>query len=473
MIRMGITMRVKFLGAARQVTGSRYLLEIGDLRLLVDCGMFQERAYLGRNWEPSPIPPESIAYLLLTHAHVDHCGLIPKLVHEGFAGTVLATAATRDLAEIVLHDAAHIQAEDVVFKQKRHKREGRTGPYPLVPLYTPDDVESAMGLFQPVAYEEPRALNGQVSVTYRDGGHILGSAMLELSVRLDGQRRTVVFSGDIGEWNKPIIRDPTVFDQADYVVMESTYGDRDHEGVQAVEDQLCEVINETVHRGGNIVIPTFAIERAQELMYYLGRLVRQDRIPHLMVFLDSPMAVDATKVFRRHRECMDEDAVGLLRAGKPLLRFPGMKLIRETNDSKAINRIKGSCIIMAGSGMCTAGRIKHHLVNNIGRRESTILFAGYQAVGTLGRQIVEGNTRVRILGAEHPVKARVAQIHGLSGHAGRSSLLRWAGGLQSPPRILLVTHGEEDAANQLAESIRAKHGWRVEVPRYLDEFELD
>lgn len=466
-------MKLQFLGATRQVTGSRYYLEIGGLRLLVDCGMYQERAYLARNWEPSPVPLDQIDYVLLTHAHVDHCGLIPKLVRDGFAGVILATSATRDLAELVLADAAHIQAEDVFFKQKRHAREQRKGPYPLLPLYTPADVEQAMGLFRTVQYDQPTPLDDRATVTFRDAGHILGSAMLELSIRGNGQARTVVFSGDIGEWDKPIIRDPSVFDHADYVVMESTYGAREHDGVGEVEEQLVEVINNTVDRGGNVIIPTFAIERAQELMYYLGRLVRADRIPHLMVFLDSPMAVDATEVFRRHRECMDEEAIKLLDSGQAPCRFPGLSLIRDTDESKAINRIRGSCIIMAGSGMCTAGRIKHHLVNNVSRPENTILFAGYQAVGTLGRLILDGEKKVRIHGSEHRVKARVAQIHGLSGHAGRKSLLRWVGHLQAPPRRLFITHGDEDASASLAGLIRSEHGWPVEVPSYRDAFELD
>jgi metallo-beta-lactamase family protein len=466
-------MKIQFLGAQRQVTGSRYFLEAQGLRLLVDCGMYQERAFLPRNWEPSLIPVDKIDYILLTHAHLDHCGLIPKLVREGFKGTILATTATVDLAEIVLKDSAHVQAEDILFKQKRHAREGRVGPYPLVPLYGPEDVEKAIKLFRPAAYDELVKLSDGVSVTFHDAGHILGSAMIELSIGHDGDARTVIFSGDIGEWDRPIIRDPSVFDHADYIVMESTYGDRDHEDVDKVEEQLCSVINETVRKGGNIVIPTFAIERAQELLYHFARLIRGNQIPHLMIFLDSPMAVDVTEVFRRHRECMDEETLQLLDADRPSDRFAGLKLVRETSESKAINLIKGSCIIMAGSGMCNAGRIKHHLANNVARRESTILFVGYQAIGTLGRQLLDGMKKVRIHGVEHRVRARVTQIQGLSGHAGRSSLLKWVDHFSSAPRRLFITHGEEDAAMQLAEMIRTRRGWNVEVPHYRDECELD
>jgi metallo-beta-lactamase family protein len=465
-------MKIQFLGATRQVTGSRCLLEAGGLRLLIDCGMFQERAHLGRNWEPSPIPPDSIDYVLLTHAHLDHSGLLPRLVSEGFTQTILTTAATKDLAEIILKDAARIQVEDAAFKRRRHKREGRKGRYPVVPLYKPVDAREAMALFREAPYSRPMPLNDHVTVTYHDAGHIVGSAMLEVAVRGNGQTQTLVFSGDIGQWDKPIIRDPSVFERADYVIMESTYGDRDHDEVRAVEEQLGEVINSTVDAGGNILIPTFAVERAQELMYHIGKLLREDRIPHLLAFLDSPMAVDVTKVFRRHRECMDEEARQLLSSGKPLFRFPGLKLVRQTRESKAINRIRGSCIIMAGSGMCTAGRIKHHLVRNVSRPESTLVFVGYQAGGTLGRLLVDGEPVVRILGTQHEVRARIAQIHGFSAHADRTGLLRWLGHLKRPPRRVFLVHGEQDATNRLAEEIRTKWSWAVEVPDYQDEYEL-
>ncbi|MFH1418032.1 MAG: MBL fold metallo-hydrolase [Planctomycetota bacterium] len=466
-------MRIQFLGATKQVTGSRYFLDAGGLRLLVDCGMYQERAHLGRNWEPSPIAPDSIDCLLLTHAHLDHCGLVPRLVGNGFDRPILTTAASKDLAEIVLRDAGRIQEEDAKFKLQRHQHENRTGPHPVTPLYTSAEVEQALPLFESVPYNKPKALNENVSVTYHDAGHILGSAMLEITVREGGKTRTVIFSGDIGEWDKPIIRDPSVFDQADYVVMESTYGGRNHGDDRPVEDQLCDVINETVRRGGNVIIPTFAVERAQELMFYIGRLLEADRIPHLLVFLDSPMAVDVTHVFRRHRECMDAESLDIIESGQSLMRFPGMKLVRETGESKAINRIKGSCIIMAGSGMCTAGRIKHHLVQHISRPESTILFVGYQAYGTLGRQIVDGAEKVRIHGSKRRVKAAIAQIHGLSAHAGQDGLLRWIGNLKQPPRRVFLTHGEEESAETLAGLIRSKLGFEVEVPNYQDEVLLD
>jgi metallo-beta-lactamase family protein len=466
-------MKLSFLGAARQVTGSCYLLEAGGLRILVDCGMYQERAYLERNWERLPASPATLDYLLLTHAHLDHSGLIPKLVGDGFAGPIVTTAASAELAEIILTDAGKIQEEDAAYKRKRHAREGRTSPRPVVPLYTGEDVKAALPLFEAVGYSEPRQLNDQVTVTFHDGGHILGSAMVELGVRQNGESRTLIFSGDVGQWDKPIIRDPSVFDRADYVVTESTYGARDHQPVGDLETQLADVINATVKDGGNIIIPTFAVERAQELVYHIGELLRENRIPNLMIFLDSPMAVNVTEVFRRHHDCMDEEALEILESGDRLFKYPGLNLVRKTSESKAINRIRGSCIIMAGSGMCTAGRIKHHLVRNIGRPESTIVFVGYQAPGTLGREIVDGQQEVRILGTHHQVKARVAEIHGFSGHADRSGLLKWLGHLKSAPRKVFVTHGEESAANNLAGEIRSRWGWPTEVPSYQDERELE
>ncbi len=466
-------MKIQFLGATKQVTGSRYYLEAGGLRLLVDCGMYQERAHLGRNWETSPIAPDSIDCMLLTHAHLDHCGLVPRLVSNGFGGPILTTAASKDLAEIVLRDAGRIQEEDAKFKLKRHRREKRKGPHPVTPLYTSADVEQALPLFESVSYDKPKALNENVSVTFHDGGHILGSAMLELTVREGGETRTVIFSGDIGEWDKPIIRDPSVFERADYVVMESTYGGRNHGDDRPVEDQLSDVINETVERGGNIIIPTFAVERAQELMFYIGRLLEKDRIPHLLAFLDSPMAVNVTHVFKRHRECMDAESRSIIDSGQALMAFPGMQLVQAVSESKAINRIKGSCIIMAGSGMCTAGRIKHHLASQISRPESTILFVGYQANGTLGRHLVNGAEKVRIHGTRRRVKAAIAQIHGLSAHADQDGLLRWIGGLKQPPRRVFITHGEEESAETLAGLIRSKLGFEVEVPNYQDEATLD
>ena len=459
-------MQIQFLGANRQVTGSSYLLHAGGLKILIDCGLFQERRFLGRNWEDFAVPPDQIDFVLLTHAHLDHCGRLPKLLAEGLTAPVITTEPSVDLATIVLEDSARIQEEDAQFKKKRHEREGRRGPHPEIPLYTTDDAQRAIRLLRAVPYDKPTDLNDRVTVRFHEAGHILGSAMIELAIKENGRQRCVVFSGDIGQWDKPLVRDPSLFDHASHIVMESTYGDRDHEQTGDIEGLLAQIINETVERGGNLIIPTFAIERAQELMYHLSRLVHQNRIPHLMVFLDSPMAVDVTDVFRKYRGYLDAETQTMLDAGQAPCRFPGLTLVRSTAESKAINRIQGSCIVMAGSGMCTGGRIKHHLATHISRPESTILFVGYQAADTLGRLIVEGQSSVRIHGQIHPVRAQIKQLHGLSAHADRGALWRWVDHFQDPPEHLFVTHGEEDVSLTFADHIRRTKGWHVTVPQY-------
>ncbi len=465
-------MRLRFLGAQRQVTGSRYLLEAGGARILVDCGMFQEREYLDRNWEPSPVPPGRISAVVLTHAHVDHCGLVPRLVGEGFRGPIYATPATSDLAELILYDAAEIQVEDTAFKRKRHRKEGRRGAHPEIPLFTAKEVRKAVPLFEEVPYGQAIRINDHVRAFFHDAGHILGSAILDVEVAENGSTRRLVFSGDLGQWGKPILRDPTLIQQADYVVMESTYGDRDHEKREDVETQLAKVISQTVAAGGKVVVPTFAVERAQELMFYISRLTESGRIPSVPVFLDSPMAADATDLFDLHRECYDEEMWQRINSGRQPLRFRGLSVLRTVEQSKAINDLKDPAIIMAASGMCTNGRIKHHLVHNISRPESTILFAGFQVRGTLGRQILDGNPEVRIHGRLWQVRARVAELHGISGHADRSALLQWLGGFQNPPKKLFLTHGEEQVSLALAERVRTALGWEAVVPHYQDVVEL-
>ena len=459
------------MGANRQVTGSQYCLEAGGATILIDCGMFQEREYKARNWEPSPVPPEKIDAVLLTHTHVDHCGLVPKLVKEGYRGPIFATGATADLAEIVLRDSAKIQSEDAAYKKKRHHKEGREGKFPTKPLYTIDDVDRALSLFEGVSYEQPVDVKGQVTATFHDAGHILGSSIVELKVG-DGSRRRLLFSGDLGQCGKPLIRDPSCFADADYVVLESTYGGRDHQDQGDVEEQLAAVINRAVGGGGNVVIPIFAIERAQELTFHISRLVRDGRIGDLPVFLDSPMAVDVTEVFQRHRECFDVETWQLITSGEPPLRFPGLRMVRTVEQSRQINELEEPAIIMATSGMCTAGRIKFHLRRNISRPESTLLFVGYQGRGTLGRQILDGKPIVRIHGRQWKVQARVEQIDGFSGHADRAGLLRWLGYFQKPPRHLFLTHGEHDEALSLAEHVRKEMGWEVSVPQYQDAVQL-
>jgi len=468
-----MNIKLSFLGAAQNVTGSQYLIETNNAKFLVDCGLYQERELTGRNWGPFLFPPEKLDAVLLTHAHLDHCGLLPRLVREGFNQAIYCTGATSEIARIMLLDSGKIQEEDADFKRGRHARESRKGLYPEIPLYTRDDAEAVYPLFSPVKYGQNVQIGDGVEATFYDAGHVLGSSMVRLKIEQNGEARTILFSGDIGRRNKPILNDPTLFDEADYVIVESTYGDRLLESPQDAANQLAEAINTTVKRGGNVVIPSFALERSQELLYYLSKFRLEGRIPHLKVFVDSPMAVEVTGVFERHPELFDEEMKKLLRQQSSPFDFPGLNLVGTVDESKAINHMDGSVIIIAGSGMCTGGRIKHHLVNNITREESTILFVGYQAAGTLGRHIVGGTKKVRILGQYYPVRARIAQLNGFSAHADRDGLVRWLSSLRKPPRRVFVTHGELDASQHLAGLIRSRHGWETIVPSYQEQVFLD
>ncbi len=463
--------KLTFLGAAQNVTGSRYLLDVDGYRVLVDCGLYQERQLRYRNWEPFPVPPSSINAIVLTHAHLDHCGFIPRLVRDGFNGVIYCTPATAEIARIELLDSAHLQEEDARFKQRRHERENRRGPHPEVPLYTTEDALAAFPRFAGIEYNHPIHLNGNIEVRFFEAGHVLGSGMAQVSISAGGQTRTIVFSGDIGRLGLPMLRDPATFEQADYVLVESTYGNRVLGSTQEAVDGLVDVINRTHKAGGNIVIPSFALERAQDLLYYLNKCLMADRIPHLMVFLDSPMAVNIVDVFRNHPELFDEEMAHLVRNGQSPFDFPGLKLVRTVDESKAINYIKGTVIIIAGSGMCVGGRIKHHLAVNIARPESTILFVGYQAVGTLGREIVDGAAEVRVLGQYLPVRAKIVQLSGFSGHADKEQLFGWLSHI-SPPRELFVVHGEADSSQEIAALVREKLGWQVSVPAYGEQVEL-
>jgi len=464
--------KLHFLGAARQVTGSRYLLEANGLGIMVDCGLFQERAYTSRNWQVPLVDPGTVDVLLLTHAHLDHTGLVPRLVSAGYDGPIFATEPTVDLAEMIMIDSAEIQEEDAAYKRRRHKREHRRGPHPEIALYTTADARAAARLLRPVRYGEPVDLGANVRATFHEAGHILGSAIVEIEVGPpDGPRNgaagaRVVFSGDIGQWDKPLIGDPTLLPAADWVVMESTYGNRLHRDDGGVAEQLAEAVTDTVRRGGNLVIPTFALERAQELMFHFSRLVHQNRIPDLPIYLDSPMAVDVTELFRRHRAYLDDETRALLDGGEPPLRFPGLHLVRSSADSRAINDAPDPKVIMSTSGMCTAGRIKHHLRRNVGRPESTILFVGYQPKGTLGRRILDREKDVRIHGRNHRVRADVRQLSGMSAHGDRDDLLRWLGGFREKPRHVFLTHGEHSVARALAHTIKTRLGIETSVPEY-------
>jgi metallo-beta-lactamase family protein len=463
--------KLSFLGAAGNVTGSRYLFEDTNTQLLVDCGMYQERDFQSRNWNPSPLEPSLIDAVFLTHAHIDHCGLLPKLVHDGFKGPVYATDATLEMAEIMLLDSARIQEEDADYKKRRHTREGRRGktPFPEEPLYTVEDAQACVPLFRPLERNKKLKLDG-ISATLFNAGHVMGSAMVYLEFESGGEARTICFSGDIGRPDRLLQDAPDAPTKLDYLVMESTYGDREHPPAEDVRARLRAVIKETAERGGNIVIPAFALERTQELLYFLKTMFKDGSIPQLPVFVDSPMAIRLTEIFSRHPELWGGDIEGF-KKGSPF-EFPGLTLTGSAADSRAIAKEKGSSIIIAGSGMANGGRIKHHLVNNISRSESTILFVGYQARGTLGRVIVNGADPVRILGHEYEVRAKVEQLHGLSAHAGRTELLNWASQIHEAPRRIFVTHGEEEAATAVAGELRRRTGWEVSTPEYRQSFEL-
>ena len=464
--------KLSFLGAAKNVTGSCYLLEAERAKILVDCGYYQERKLKGRNWEPFAFAPADIDAVLLTHAHLDHCGLLPKLVRDGFKGKIFCTPATADIAKIILMDSARIQEEDVKYKKKRHKKEGRKGPHPLVPLYTVPDAEATFPLFHPVEYGSTVVPAPGVEADLRDIGHILGSSAVKIKVGDSDSAFTIGFSGDVGRWDVPILRDPNHFDALDYVVVESTYGNRVHKDNSMIPAKIESIVNDTCKAGGNVVIPSFAVERTQELLYHLHELLRADRIPHVPVFVDSPMAIRVTDVFRRHPELFDEETVAMLERGEHPCDFPKLVMAKTVDQSKAIKNQKGGAIIIAGSGMCTGGRIKHHLKDNIERPESTILFVGYQANGTLGRRLIEGDDEVRIHGRMFNVEAQIEKVNGFSAHADRNELLKWLRGLNSAPRKVFVTHGEPEAAESFTEFVTAETGWPAHCPEYQDTVDL-
>jgi metallo-beta-lactamase family protein len=465
--------KLRFLGAAQNVTGSRHLLEANGVRILIDCGLYQERHFRERNWDPFPIPPDSIDAVLLTHAHLDHCGLLPKLVKEGFKGRIYCNPATAEIAQIILLDSAKIQEEDAEHKRKRHAKQGRKGPYPDVPLYTTEDAQACFPLFSPVEYRQAIPLGDGVEAAFYDAGHVLGSSIIRAKVRWNGQERIILFSGDIGRPNRPILCDPTVFDAADYVLVESTYGDRLHDEAMDVKKMIGDVINSTKKAGGNIIVPSFALERSQEILYYINELLLEKSIPSMKIFLDSPMASKITEVFQRHSDLFGEQMARFIKNFGSPFNLPQLEMAGDADQSKAINNIKGTVMVIAGSGMCTGGRIKYHLANNISRPQSSIMFVGYQAVGTLGRQIIGGAKKVRILGQQYQVKANIVQVHGFSAHADRYELLTWLKGLQTPPRKVFVVHGEPKSASGFADYLRQQTGWDVSVPAYQDEVVLN
>lgn len=469
---MAMPITVKFLGAAGSVTGSRFLVESGRVRVLVDCGLCQERDNLCHNWDPFEPAPSTLNSVVLTHAHLDHSGWLPRLVQQGFRGPVFCTPPTADIARLIFADSARIMEEDAEAKRRRHERQGRKSSYPEVPLYTVEDAREASMLFQPMAYGVEFRPGGRVSGRLNDAGHILGSATVSLDVPDNGMVHRVLFSGDLGRSGRPVLSDPEIGLGADTVVIEATYGDRTHP-VGDVEEQLAAIVNDTATRGGNIVIPSFAIERAQELLYHLGRLVTAGRIPLLPVFVDSPLATSVTDVFSKHPDYLDEELASLIRRGESPFDFPGLRFVRTQQQSEGVNAYRGSAVIIAGSGMATGGRIKRHLVNNIGRPESTVLFVGYQANGTLGRNILDGQKPVRIMGEMHAVRARIERIDAFSAHADRDGLIDWLTALKPAPRRVFIVHAEDSAAAAFAGLVSSRMPQAaVTVPKYGDTFNL-
>lgn len=466
-------MRVSFLGAARTVTGSCSVLEAEGLRFAVDCGLHQgNRAMELRNWDEGNVyRPQELDFVLLTHAHVDHCGLLPRLVRRGFAGPVYTTAPSRDLVEILLEDSAHIQEMEARWRSTKKQR---SGGLPEEPLYTVEDAQAAVRLLRTVGYGEAFSPAPGVRVVFRDAGHILGSALLEIWVQDQGREAKLVFSGDLGRTNQLLVPDPWTIDEADFLFLESTYGNRDHKNEATSRDELAEAIAYSYRHGQKVLIPSFAVERTQEVLYSLHLLAKEGRLPADMpVFLDSPLAIKATAIYRKHTRFYDADAQAILAAGEDPLAVPGLRLAQSVEESRAINDHRGPAIVIAGSGMANAGRIKHHLRHNIWRPGASVVFVGFQAQGTPGRRIVDGAQTIRILGEELAVRARVFTIGGFSGHAGRSQLLDWLGHFRTRGMRVYLVHGEYTAQQDLARVIAERFGYAVHIPDYLDECTLE
>lgn len=459
-------------GAARQVTGSCHLVECAGLRVLIDCGLFQGGdAVESGNAADFGFDPASIDFLLLTHAHLDHCGRIPLLVKRGFRGEIIATAPTRELARLVLSDAASLQDEDA----RMHSRRLRRGGHAIsTPLYTIDDAFHAMDFFgRRAEYGQDIDLAPDLRVRFVDAGHMLGSASVLIETGNGASRRRILFSGDIGNPGRPLLRVAEPPPAADVVVMEATYGDRNHRSATASVDELVAAIRDRLDSGGNIVIPTFALERAQEVIFHLADAVRAGKLPRrLHVFLDSPMAISATSIFARYPESLGEESRARLAAGGDPFDLPTLRFTRDAGESMAINKIEGGAVILAGSGMCTGGRVRHHLKHNLWRKDAGVIFVGYAAEGTPARRIIDGAGYARILGEDIRVRAKIWTINGFSAHAGQDDLLKWIAHTGSPRKVLLV-HGEPSRGMQpLAEHMQ-QAGLHVEMPAQGERVALD
>lgn len=460
---------IQFLGATHTVTGSKHLVQVDGYRTLVDCGLFQGLKQLRmRNWEPFPINPASINSVILTHAHIDHTGYLPRLVWEGFSGPVYATPATVELARIMLPDSARLQEEEAAYANKVHS----TRHSPALPLYNEKDAEEALKLFDSVNYHKTVRLTPRLSFEFVTAGHILGSCFVRMRIKDEaGEEKTILLTGDIGRYNEPIVRDPSQVEEADYIVLESTYGDRRHPDFD-VKAKLAEIINDTSRRGGHILIPAFAVGRTQHLLYLIRELEESGEIPILPVVVDSPMAVSATKLYLRHREEHDLEMKDLVDDRRNPMATSRFTLARTVQESKAITASEEPTIVISASGMATGGRILHHLMRRLPDERNTVVFVGFQAEGTRGRRLIDGEDEIKIFGQMVPVRARIERLENLSAHADYEEILRWLSGYKRPPSKVFLVHGESAAMNALRQKITEKFGWSVQIPDYLEKFNI-
>ncbi len=460
-------MRIVFHGAARTVTGSRHLVEVNGYRILLECGLYQGRRkdtyernrHFGFN-------PRKIDAVLLSHAHIDHSGALPLLVKEGYEGPIYATSATAHLANIMLLDSGHIQESDVKYLNKKRRRKGLA---PVEPLYTIEDAAQVAGHFVAVPYDYTFEVVPGVRAKFVDAGHILGSAAIVLDLEEKGRKVRLWFSGDVGRRHIPILRDPVLPDRADYLLMESTYGDKPHRDVQKAFNELRDVVKRTVERGGKVIIPAFAVGRTQELVYALHRMIEHGDIPKIPIIVDSPLAVNASEIYHAHPECYNKEALRMLHSGDDVLGFGRVTYIRSVEESKALNDRKDPMVILSASGMAETGRILHHLKNNIENPRNTVVIVSWQAPNTLGRRLADHEPVVRIFGEEYEVRSEVVTINGFSAHAGRDALLKYALRLKGQAKQVFIVHGEPRGAEPLMEALR-EHGMKVSYPDLHDSF---
>lgn len=467
-------MEISFLGAANMVTGSNYLISTDHYKILLDCGQFQGSKEIEKlNRVSFPFNPEEIDFILLSHAHIDHSGRIPKLVKEGFKGKIFCTRATADLADILLRDSGHIHEMETIWENRKRLR---TGLDPIEPLYTVTDAENSMQYFNPVLYDQVVKVNESIRLCFRDAGHILGSSIIELWIQENEKELKIVFSGDLGLKNKPLLKDPSYIKEADYLIIESTYGNRVHENIHNRINQLVNIVHKTIKNGGTVVIPSFAVGRTQELIYEFNRFYdyreKYKDFLWVPVYIDSPLAISATEIFRKHADCFDEEAKEYILKGDNPLDFYNLHFTLTTEESKKLNASEEPKIILSASGMCEAGRIKHHLKHHLWEKNSSIVFVGYQAEGSLGRTIKDGAKTVKIFGEKIVVQAEIYTIEGFSGHADKNGLLDWIRGFEKKPKKIFVVHGEADATSNLAHLIKNEFQIDTIVPNLYDQFNL-